>query len=285
MTHDLPDALRDAPLAFVTRHGKERLLAPVLEPATGCRILHVDSVDTDALGTFTREISRPGSQRDAARKKAQLGIELTGSRFALASEGAFVQDPWSGILPWNIEMVLLLDAKTGQEISGLAQGPATCFQHVVRDWPSLQQFAAQAEFPSHHLALRPDHAEHTAVVKGLHTPSALRTAFTEALAHSRQQQVFVESDLRAHCNPSRQQIILKAAQNLIERLHSRCPNCGGANFWSSASIKGRPCRVCSTPTTEVRAERWTCPHCNHEVTRDIQPERRADPSNCERCNP
>lgn len=285
MTYDLPDALRDAPLAFVTRHGKERLLAPVLEPATGCRIVHVDHIDTDTLGTFTREISRQGSQRDAARKKAQLGIECTGSRFALASEGAFVQDPWSGILPWNIEMLLLLDTKTGQEITGLAQGPASCFQQVVRNWPSLQQFANQAEFPSHHLALRPDHAEHPAVVKGIDSLATLRTAFAAAMAQSRQQQVFVESDLRAHCNPSRQQIIVKAAENLIARLRSTCPACGAADFWVASNIKGKPCRACGAPTTEARAERWRCACCAHEAIRDRPAFPLADPAHCEHCNP
>lgn len=277
--------LTNSNLALVTRHGKEKLLAPLLEPALGCHLLHIDSVDTDALGTFTREISRRGSQREAARQKAALGIERSGSAFSLASEGAFVQDPWSGILPWNIEMVLLLDAKTGQEIIGMAQGPATCFQQVVRDWPSLQRFAAQAEFPSHHLALRPDYAEHPAVVKGIDSLAALRAAFAAALTQSRQQQVFVESDLRAHCNPSRQQIIVKAAENLIARLQSICPACGAVDFWISGTVKGKPCRACGSATSEARAERWRCPCCQHEALRDRPLLPLADPANCERCNP
>jgi hypothetical protein len=89
----LPEALNNGSVAFLTRHGKEMLLAPLLEPAIGCRLIHVDSLDTDALGTFTREIPRQGTQLHAARRKAEQGAALSGCRFAIASEGAFVSDP------------------------------------------------------------------------------------------------------------------------------------------------------------------------------------------------
>ena len=42
-------------VALLTQHGKERGIAPVLEPALGCRIERVTGYDTDLLGTSTRE--------------------------------------------------------------------------------------------------------------------------------------------------------------------------------------------------------------------------------------
>jgi len=53
---------------------KERVIAPVLEPALGCQIELVDGFDTDQLGTFTRDIPRDGTQLEAARKKARIGM-------------------------------------------------------------------------------------------------------------------------------------------------------------------------------------------------------------------
>ncbi len=67
-------------IVLLTRHGKERVMAPTLESALGCRIEVVDGFDTDQLGTFTREIPRAGTQLEAARRKARIGMELSGSR-------------------------------------------------------------------------------------------------------------------------------------------------------------------------------------------------------------
>ena len=43
-------------VALLTQHGKERMIAPVLESALDCRVQLASGYDTDLLGTFTREI-------------------------------------------------------------------------------------------------------------------------------------------------------------------------------------------------------------------------------------
>ncbi len=80
-------------VAFLTQHGKQDLVREPLEAALGCQLVHTDGYDTDQLGTFTRELTRAGSQLDAARKKASIGMALTGASVGLASEGAFGPDP------------------------------------------------------------------------------------------------------------------------------------------------------------------------------------------------
>ncbi len=65
-------------VAFLSRHGKQTLVAPVLERAWGCKIVHTEAFDTDRLGTFTREVDRPGSQMEAVRRKARMGMALLG---------------------------------------------------------------------------------------------------------------------------------------------------------------------------------------------------------------
>ena len=86
-------------VAFLTQHGKQTLLKSAFETALGCEILHTDAYDTDLLGTFTRDQIRPGSQLDAARKKASIGMSLTNTSIGIASEGSFGMDPFGGFTP------------------------------------------------------------------------------------------------------------------------------------------------------------------------------------------
>ena len=86
-------------VALLTQHGKERMIAPVLESALGCRVERVTGYDTDQLGTFTRDVPRAGTQIEAARKKARIGMELSGLSLGLASEGSFGPDPMGGCFP------------------------------------------------------------------------------------------------------------------------------------------------------------------------------------------
>lgn len=79
---------RSGSTAFLTKHRKESLVAPILEPFLGVRLLHVDGFDTDALGTFTRDVKRVDSQLDTARKKARIGMDLGGTRMGIGSEGS-----------------------------------------------------------------------------------------------------------------------------------------------------------------------------------------------------
>ena len=284
-TGDLIQDLSNGAVAFLTRHKKETLLAPIFQKKIGCQIIHIDSIDTDTLGTFTREIPRQGTQREAARKKAELGAELTGCRFGLGSEGSFITDPWTGMMPWNMEMVLLLDMENGREVTGIAQGPGMSLQGEVKDWESLEKLAAQAGFPYHHLIIRPDNADQPVTAKGISNTGDLRAAFEDALSKSQRQQVFVENDLRAHCNPTRQAMIINAAHNLLERLQSACPACGLSDFWITGILHGKPCRSCGKPTRMPQGEQWSCTHCCYTETRERNNEPFAAPAQCEYCNP
>jgi hypothetical protein len=96
-------------VALLTQHGKQAVIATLLEPALGCHIELVTGFDTDQLGTFTRETPRPGTQQEAARRKARQGMLLAGTSLGIASEGSFAADPFSGMLPWNVELVTWID--------------------------------------------------------------------------------------------------------------------------------------------------------------------------------
>ena len=64
-----------AEFALLTRHGKQRVIAPAREDALGCRVHHVDGYDTDLLGTFTRDIPRFGTLRVIASMQPYHAID------------------------------------------------------------------------------------------------------------------------------------------------------------------------------------------------------------------
>lgn len=272
-------------IALLTRHGKERVIAPALEPALGCRIEVVDSYDTDQLGTFTREIPRAGTQLEAARRKARIGMELSGSSFGLASEGAFGPDPGIGLVPWNVEYLVLIDDVHGLELVGRAQGPARQAHRAVADWEALVAFAEEVGFPGHQLVLRPDHENDPRICKGVGDFDSLERFFHWARELSTSGRVFVETDLRAHCNPTRMQMIARAAEDLLARLGSACPACGAPGFSLVERIPGLPCGDCGAPTRQARAEVYGCIKCPYRETRPTEPGQSADPAVCDWCNP
>ena len=272
-------------VAFLTQHGKQDLVRDPLEAALGCQLLHTDGYDTDQLGTFTRELTRAGSQLDAARKKANIGMALTGASVGLASEGSFGPDPFGAFMPWNTEVVLWVDRVHAMEVTGFAHGPAQSLHRTVTNLQALERFATEARFPEHHLVLRPDSPDHPNMDKGIRDHKTLVKAFHLAQAKSANGVVFVENDLRAFSNPTRQKTILKATGDLIQKLLSACPSCDTPGYWLSQQIPGLPCRDCGSLTRLPKAEIWGCKKCGHEEQKTANAQPWADPARCDFCNP
>ena len=272
-------------VALLTQHGKERVLAPMLEPVLGCRVELVTGFDTDRFGTFTREIPRAGTQLEAARRKARTGMELAGLQQGLASEGAFGPDPYTGMFPWNVEVLVYIDDAQGLELLGLAEGRSNHLHRRVRNWSEVEAFAHAAGFPEQHLVVRPEHENDPRAVKGIADWTMLDVAFAQARAASLSEVVFLETDLRAHANPARMEMIRQAAENLVARYQSSCPACGAPGFWTVERVSGLPCADCGAPTREARADVWGCIRCAHRETYERQGVTHADPGRCDWCNP
>jgi len=276
---------RGCTAALLTQHGKERVIGPVLHAVLGCRVEHVQGYDTDLLGTFTREIPRAGTQLEAARRKARQGMALSGLPLGIASEGAFGPDPIIGLCPWNVEVIVWIDDLSGIEVVGRAQGKANFAHALVSDWTAAEAFARQWSFPEHFLVLRPHSDEDPRIHKGICCWSELETAFAKALHQSLNGAVFIETDVRAHANPSRQDNIRLATEDLAARLRSPCPACEAPGFWVVDRIAGLPCEACGAPTDETRAEVLGCVSCMHRILRDRAGAQLADPGRCDHCNP
>ena len=275
----------DRPVGLLTQHGKEGVIAQVLDTALGCRVERVTGYDTDLLGTFTREIPRAGMQLEAARKKARIGMELSGLSLGLASEGSFGPDLMVGMFPWNVELVILLDDERGLEVVGAAQGKANFSHLLTADLTAAEAFAKQAGFPAHHLVVRPESEDDPRIRKGIAAWAELKAVFAWALAESVNGRVFVETDVRAHANPTRMDNIRLAAEDLVKKLRSLCPACSTPGFWIIERVDGLPCVDCDAPTRETQAEILGCLTCAHRETRERADRGYADPGRCDYCNP
>ena len=95
---------------------------------------------------------------------------------------------------------------------------------------------------------------------------------------------FIETDMRAHRNPTRMRVIRRAAVNLIRRYRSLCPACDHPGFWVTDRPLGLPCSWCGGPTNAVRADISSCEGCGHRVERPVAATT-ADPGLCNDCNP
>lgn len=272
-------------VALLTQHGKQRVIAALLEPALGCRIALVTGFDTDQLGTFTRETPRPGTQLQAASQKARKGMELAGTTLGIASEGSFAADPFSGMLPWNVELVTWVDDELGIEVTGIAQGADRKGHMHSGTWQEIAAFAEREGFPQQQLVLRPDGQDDPRIYKSIADWATLQLTFDQCLAQSASGQVFVERDLRAFANPSRMQRIEEATADLLQRLQSTCPVCATPGFWISQRLPGLPCAACRWPTSLAQSEAWSCLRCDHQAITPIADRTLADPAHCAYCNP
>ena len=271
--------------SLLTQHGKESVICPQLLDSNGLEVVHISGYDTDELGTFTRDIPRYGSQLDAARKKARVGMELSGSMLGIASEGAFDNDPYTGMLPWNYELVVLIDDIRKLEVIGFFGGQAQSTSRQVSSWDELNALLSEAQFTTHQLVVRPDDEYHPECRKGIKDLESLKEAFDWATNLSKKGNVFVENDLRAHTNPTRMSNILKATQDLSRKMNSVCQECESPGFWITERKKGLPCSSCEALTNLPIANVWSCVKCAYKKEEMLLDQIKADPSKCNYCNP
>jgi hypothetical protein len=245
----------------------------------------VEGVDTDTLGTFTRDIPRPGTQVEAAARKAELALELSDAQWGLGSEGAFHLDPYLSLLPWNTEVLVLVERRSGQRITALAHAKAMSVNVDASSWEEVAAAAEHAGFPNHHLVVRRDGIDGTIIAKGIACMYGLRKVVSRAKSAHPDLKLHIENDLRAYANPTRQTVIRQAGADLVRRFQCRCPQCNGPGFGLLRAQTGAPCASCGSPTRVPRAEVWGCPSCGHQAIKSRPLSMAADPQRCDVCNP
>lgn len=264
--------------ALATQHGKDRVIAPAFAAVTGLAIRVPSGIDTDALGTFTGETPRPATMRHTARMKARLGMQATGLPLGIASEGSFGPHPFIPFLAAGRELMIFIDDRQGIEVVEEAVSERTNFAALdLVPGADVEGFLQRVGFPSHALVLR--HGEH--VTKGIDTLSQLESLLSSCTGSAR-----LETDMRAHVNPTRMSEIGKLAVRLARRVATPCPACAAPGFGITRSEVGLPCEACGTPTLLAKHLVSGCASCGHETHLPRNDGRAvASPGECPECNP
>lgn len=262
---------------IATRHGKRWAVAPAFRAVLGLDLHAPPGLDTDSLGTFTGDVPRPGSMRETALSKARLGIAATGCPLAVASEGSFGPHPAIPFLAMGRELLAFIDAE--QELEIIVEQVSECTNFAackLEPDTDLEGFLRQVGFPRHALVVRSADGP----VKGVRTRVQLDRLIASAGP------VTLETDMRAHMNPTRMREIARLAQRLADRIATSCPACGTPGFGVTRAEAGLPCSGCGEATALTRVFIHGCARCPHEVALP-RPDHRltAHPAECPECNP
>lgn len=273
---------------IATMHAKEKVIVPIAERFLGLRIEVTTKLDTDAFGTFSRDVERTGSQLDAARAKIQAAFtERPNARVGLASEGSFGPHPVLPFCPLEREIVVLFDRETDFELVGYHATSHTNYAHaMITEIERGLAFAAKVGFPDHGVIVtgcRDEKPAHDiALIKNAETWSELTRALNDVIAKSGT--AFAETDMRAHRNPRRMRAIKRATIDLARRARSLCPECGRPGYAVTERLSGLPCSWCKGPTMSSKADVLTCVGCGFRIERAVKAVA-ADPAHCSECNP
>ncbi len=216
------DFFRDKKIVIATMHGKEKVIARLFKEAFTGEVFVPDMFDTDEFGTFTRDKKRRGNQIEAARAKASAALLLTDADIAIASEGSFTPHPDIPFLSIDRELVLLIDKEKRLEVEGYAVSVETNFAQIkVTTLADAVAFAKRVGFPEHGVIVRRSSSSRT-IYKDIATWDAFESAITSMLggwlSYIHPRAVFLETDMRAHKNPTRMKVIENATKNLIDNL-------------------------------------------------------------------
>lgn len=274
MAVGLPDRV-----ALGTLHGKEKVISPALS-ASGVHVLCIP-IDTDRFGTFTAEVPRVGTMVEAARAKARAAIAASGLPVGMASEGAYGPHPVLPYLPVGQELLLWHDARTGQEIVEMMTDDRAVFdQAMVPDAAGLGAFLARCGFPDVAVCVA-EASGKPPIAKGLRDRAALDAVLAPRFAAGAG--AFVMTDMRAHMNPRRMQVIGQLAHRFAARLATPCPACAAPGFGRLRGETGLPCDACGCPTALIEKDISGCTACGYET--ETLRAGRADPAHCPLCNP
>lgn len=272
---------------IATLHKKGQAIAPIFFKKLGVTVVEC-AVDTDSLGSFSGEIHRKHGFLETARMKCELGLRQANDKYGLASEGSFGPHPYIPFLMVNVEILYFIDTVRDFHLylthTSEKHNYATS---VVRSFSELQNFAIKSLFPDHALIVRPNISDNkTIIFKGIQSESGLQEAFDISLSHSVDGAVWVETDMRAHMNPSRMLVIQELAEKMAQRLAAHCPSCLTPGWGFYCKGKKIECSWCHESTLLDKTEIFGCVTCSYQEEKDSKNHFVGDLREyCTNCNP
>lgn len=267
-----------------TMHGKEQVIAPLIESSIGVKCIIPIEFNTDQLGTFSGEIERALDPVETVRKKCLMAMDAMEFDLGIASEGSFGPHPTIPFLQADDEWLIFIDRKNNVEILVRELSFETNYQgREVVAGVELDDFLDRVKFPQHAVMIRSLETP-TEWIKGIRNREDLNKAINKLnIVNAR---FWIETDMRAMHNPTRMGVIEKAAKKLAKAILSTCPSCSMPGFVVSSDKQGLPCELCGLPTQSVLSHVYTCQYCQFEKEINFPfGKQKEDPMYCQRCNP
>ncbi len=274
-------------ISLTTKHGKRDAIGPVFRELLAADVVECD-FDTDTLGTFSGEVERIGTALDCVQRKCEVGIKCLNAPFGLASEGSFGPHPSVPFIPCDYELLYFIDSTRNLRLHESILSTDTNYRmQSLGTFEELIKFGTSARFPSHGLILRPNVWQDRSIIfKGIQSNEDLAKAFEESQRNSSDGRVWVETDMRAHRNPTRMSVIKELAVKLCRRLLASCPVCHAPGWGMIRAEKGLPCEFCNCPTEVTSSEIHSCALCGHsKSTKRSDGLVFASARFCGKCNP
>jgi len=272
-------------------HEKHLAIAPVFASILGLNT-EPFPINTDLLGTFTKEVERSLSPMLCAKEKCLMAIDALSlhgqADIVIGSEASFGPHPYLPFSAAGHEILYFIDTKNHFELSIQELFLKTNFAFdLFDDFSLLNKAVENWGFPSHALIVKAHQPkEQNTIFKGISTLDALYDAFIQSKSLSFDQKVSVETDMRAHKNPTRMETIRELATKFAIRIKNFCPSCHTPGFGIIETKKGLPCDECSFPTDLNLSLLFGCAKCTYQEDREREDQKRsADPRYCPMCNP
>jgi 6-pyruvoyl-tetrahydropterin synthase len=212
-------------------------------------------------------------------------MEASNCDLGIASEGSFGPHPTLFFGHADDELLVFIDKKNDLEIYSRELSTETNFGGVaIRNLTEAEEFASKHGFPEHALIVKNRQENFDYIQKGVNNSSDLSHFVEECL--SKYDSVYLETDMRAMYNPTRMKVIESAAQKLMKKINSKCPECKTHGFSVTEVKSGLRCEWCSSPTDSILYHLLTCQKCSFSE-KEFYPNGKKfeDPMYCSFCNP
>ena len=271
-------------IALATKHGKLEQIAPAFLSIPDFELVLAE-IDTDRFGTFSGDIPRTLSPKDAAIAKAHAGAAELGLDFGLASEGSMGAHPR---FPWvnsDQEVLALVCLSRGfSVVETFISSDIFAKSKLVVANENVPDLAVEFDLPNHAVILSAQVGGQLVVEKGIREAGELIERLTWLLARGARE-VRVETDFRAMMSPSRQRNIMLCAERLAARIASRCPYCNEIGWGRIGYEYGLPCADCfAVVETAPHSEKLGCVSCQYNENVSLGLET-IEASRCDFCNP
>ena len=272
-------------IVIATMHGKESVIAPIVENGIGVVSFVPENFDTDFFGTFSGEIERSASSIETIRAKCFAAMKTTNCDLGIASEGSFGSHPSIFFANADEEIIILIDKVNNLEIVAREISLETNFNgSIIYNYEELVDFANKVKFPSHGLILKDTENNFSEIKKGIQNWDILKQYYNELTLKTTS--IYVETDMRAMYNPTRMKVIKDTAFKLLDKLKSLCPKCSTPGYSVTSVTLGLNCSLCGSQTKSIKSHTYSCMKCDC-VSEIMFPKgkKTEDPMYCDYCNP